>query len=149
MRKLTCQLEFLKLNRIVHCAHIFFLTNTFFFYTDVSFLHPKFTFVMAVREFDFSNLLIRPTGISGLVGGGISPGSRFLTLNRDLLISLSLCLIFSSKEISLEMVASEVSNSESISDPFAVSLALKMRRKKGKSMMNKKHLKKANWCLYT
>ena len=45
---------------------------------------------MAVREFDFSNLLIRPTGISGLVGGGISPGSRFLTLNRDLLISLSL-----------------------------------------------------------
>ena len=44
---------------------------------------------MAVSEFDFSNLLIRPTGISGLVGGGISPGSRFLTLNRDLLISLS------------------------------------------------------------
>ena len=46
--------------------------------------------VIAVSEFDFSNLLIRPTGISGLEGGGISAGSRFLTLNRDLLISLSL-----------------------------------------------------------
>ena len=57
----------------------------------------------------------------------------------NLLISLSLCLIFSSKEISLEMVASEVSNSESISDPFAVSLALKMRKKRENQWWIKKN----------
>ena len=59
------------------------------FYTDVSFLHPKLMLVMAVNEFDFSNRLMRPTGSSGLDGGGISPGSRFRMLYKDLLISRS------------------------------------------------------------
>ena len=45
--------------------------------------------VIAVNELDFNSRLIRPTGISGLAGGGISPGSRFFMLNNDLLISLS------------------------------------------------------------
>ena len=66
--------------------------NKDFFQTAVSFLHPKLKLAKAVKELDLSSLLIRPTGTSGLGGGGISPGSRwvFLILYKDLLISLSL-----------------------------------------------------------
>ena len=44
--------------------------------TAVSFLQPKFMLVKAVNELDFNSLFIRPTGISGLTGGGISPGKN-------------------------------------------------------------------------
>ena len=43
--------------------------------TAVSFLQPKFMLVKAVNELDFKSLFIRPTGISGLTGGGISPAN--------------------------------------------------------------------------
>ena len=43
--------------------------------TAVSFLQPKFMLVKAVNELDFRSLFIRPTGISGLTGGGISPAN--------------------------------------------------------------------------
>ena len=49
--------------------------------TAVSFLQPKFMLVKAVNELDFKSLFIRPTGISGLTGGGISPENKtFLVL---------------------------------------------------------------------
>ena len=44
--------------------------------TAVSFLQPKFMLVKAVNELDFKSLFIRPTGISGLTGGGISPAKK-------------------------------------------------------------------------
>jgi hypothetical protein len=46
--------------------------------TAVSFLQPKFMLVKAVNELDFKSLFIRPTGISGLTGGGISPANTTL-----------------------------------------------------------------------
>ena len=55
---------------------------------------------------DFNSRLIRPTGISGLAGGGISPGSRFFMLNNDLLISLS----FEGPEINFEKSISYLEN---------------------------------------
>ena len=51
--------------------------------TAVSFLQPKFMLVKAVNELDFNSLFIRPTGISGLTGGGISPGKKPLLEKKE------------------------------------------------------------------
>ena len=51
--------------------------------TAVSFLQPKFMLVKAVNELDFKSLFIRPTGISGLTGGGISPAKKTLLEKKE------------------------------------------------------------------
>ena len=38
--------------------------------------------VKAVNELDFNSLFIRPTGISGLTGGGISPAKKKTLLEK-------------------------------------------------------------------
>ena len=60
--------------------------------TAVSFLQPKFMLVKAVNELDFKSLFIRPTGISGLTGGGISPENITLLVLKSVNFDFTLAV---------------------------------------------------------